>query len=100
MTNWPDKDPAETITVTFDFSALAETLVSATVETSVARGLPDPAPAAILSGSPSVQGALVMQRIAAGQAGTTYALRCLANDADGEVHVLVAALPIATARPR
>jgi hypothetical protein len=51
----------------------------------------------MISGAYSINGPLVMQRIVAGQAGTTYALRCTANDADGEVHVLVAALPVRAA---
>lgn len=99
MTTLSDKDPAEIITVTFDFSALATTISSAVVESSVVRGRDDASPQSIVSGANSVDGALVMQRIAGGQAGTTYALRCTAQDSDGEVHVLTAALPVQTAAP-
>ena len=93
------KDPVEVITVTFDFSDMADTLTSAVLAVSIAAGLPDASPMDILSGALSISGALVMQRIAAGQAGTTYALRCVAHDADGEVHVAVALLPVKTAAP-
>lgn len=97
--NFPDKDPDEIITVTFDFSTVADTLSSAEITVSVLAGLPDAAPTALLSGALSISDALVIQRIAGGQTGTTYALRCVAHDADGEVHVLTAALPVKTAVP-
>ena len=93
------KDAAEIITVTFDFSVVAETLESASVVASSLTGLDDAAPGAIVSGPASVSGALVMQRIIAGQVGTTYALRCTAHDVDGEIHVLTAALPVITSCP-
>ena len=89
------KDPQAIITVTFDFSADAETIAIATVTVLAAQGLDDPAAAAMLSGSAGIAGPLVLQRIAGGRSGTTYILRCVANDADGEVHVLSAALPVA-----
>lgn len=94
-----EKDPAEIITVTFDFSNMAASLTTAVLAVSAISGRQDSSPMAILSGSLSISGALVMQRIAGGQDGTTYGLRCTANDADGEVHVLAAALPVRTALP-
>ena len=94
MMVFPDKDPEETITVTFDFSAVAATIASATVAALAAQGLDDPAAAAMLSGQASIAGPLVIQRVTGGLSGTTYILRCVANDADGEVHVLSAALPV------
>ena len=93
------KDPAEIITVTFGFEKLADTITAAVVTASVLSGLPDNNPSAIVSGPPSMTAALVRQRIAAGQPGTVYALRCEANDADGELHVLTAALPVCTSTP-
>ena len=93
------KDPAEIATITFDFSALAETLASASVVASVLSGLTDSNAAAIITGPSSVSGALAMQRVTAGQPGTTYLLRCTALDVDGEIHVLTAALPVAVASP-
>lgn len=94
-----DKDPAEIITVTFDFSAMALAINTAVLAVTVFSGRPDDSPAAILSGALGISGSLVLQRIAGGQDGTTYALRCVAHDADGEVHVLTAALPVKTASP-
>lgn len=94
-----EKDPAEIITATFDFTGLAETIASSTVTIAAAQGLADADPSAMISGANSIAGALVMQRIAGGQPGTTYSLRCVANDADGEIHVLTAALPVRTASP-
>lgn len=93
------KDPAEVVTITFDFSAMAAALNTATLAVTVLNGRADPSPASILSGALNTSGALVIQRITGGQDGTTYALRCVANDADGEVHVLTAALPVKTATP-
>ena len=91
------KDADETITVTFDFSVVAETLTIAVFSVSVISGHPDSAPLGILDGNLTISGALVMQRISGGQNGTTYRLRCLANDADGEIHVLTADLPVKSA---
>lgn len=97
---WIDpKDPGATVTVTFGFSEVAETIVSATVSAGVLGGRNDPSPAAIISGPVSITGAEVRQRVTGGQAGTAYLLRCVANDADGEVHVLTAAMLARTSTP-
>ena len=40
-----------------------------------------------------------MQRVAGGVDETTYDLRCVAVDADGEIHVAVGRLPVERARP-
>lgn len=47
----------------------------------------------------TIDGAKVHQRVKAGQSGTNYALRCKAIDADGEVHIAVALLPVKTTDP-
>lgn len=94
-----DKDPSEIITVTFDFSEVADALNSPAVVVSVLSGVADENPSDILAGAPSVSGIMVMQMITGGQAGTLYQLRCTAIDADGEKYVLTAALPVRTARP-
>lgn len=95
-----DKDPEETITVTFDFSAEADTLSAAVITASVVEGLNDASPETIIDGARTISGPLVIQRISGGQHGTTYALRCVANDIDGEVLVLTAALKVQTAQPQ
>lgn len=94
----PSKDPEEIKTVTFDFSDDAETITDAVITPTVATGLADGSPAAIL-GNKSLSGGKVNLRVQAGNSGTSYALRCKAIDADGEVHVAVALLPVKTAVP-
>lgn len=94
-----DKDPAEKITVTFDFSGVADALIAAEMAVSVLSGVADANPSAIISGAVSIARSLVMQQIASGQHGTIYQLRCTGYDADGEVHVLTAALPVRRSRP-
>ena len=91
------KDPGETITVTFDFSTLCASVSLPSMAASVVAGPPDATPSAILSGSPQTSGALVMQKIVAGQANTTYELRCTATAPDSSVYVLAAELPIVVA---
>lgn len=95
-----DKDPEETITVTFDFSSASETLTGATWAISAIAGRDDATSSAILDSIPTMLGPLVMQRITGGQDGTTYALRCVASDASGQVLVLTAALKVQTAVPQ
>jgi len=94
----PDKDPEEIKTVTFDFSDDATALSDAIVTTSAYAGLQDTSPSDVL-GAKTLDGGKVHQRVQAGQSGTSYALRCKAIDADGEVHVAVALLPVKTAAP-
>ena len=57
------------------------------------------ASASAYGGSSSDRYGLKIAITAGGLSGTTYGLRCVANDADGEVHVLTAALPVKTASP-
>ncbi|MBP8169295.1 MAG: hypothetical protein KAX99_06475 [Azonexus sp.] len=95
----PTKDPAEIITVEFDFTALAASVSAPTVTVAAAYGKDDATASAMLSGSPSVTGAEVRQRIIGGQSGTTYTLRCVADAPDGSRYVLTASLPVETATP-
>ncbi len=95
----PIKDPEEVKTITFDFSADAETINSAAVTPTYLSGAADAAPADVLEGSPSVNGSLVMQRVKTGQDGTNYAIRCKGVDADGEVHIISVELPVKTKTP-
>lgn len=89
------KDPEEIITVTFDFSnVVADTPTAAAVTAAVASGPDDAAVAAMVSGSPSISGALVRQRIINGKAGTTYSIRCRIDTPDGSRYVLSDLLPV------
>lgn len=97
---WPEKDPAEAIFLGFDYAAdldTAETLSgSPTVTASLIAGT-DPTPSALLSGSPSVVGAVVLQRVVGGVAGASYTLRCQITTSASRVLVLAATLPVRTA---
>ena len=89
------KSPGETVVVTFDFSALSTTAINPTVTASVDSGLPDLNPAAMLSGTPQVVGAKVLQLVTLGQAGTSYEFSCAITAADGvSRYVLSDVLPV------
>lgn len=88
------KDPAEIITVTFDFAGLATECANPVVTCSAIAGKVDAAASAMLSGSPQVSGTDVLQRIVGGQDGTTYKLRCEVDDADGEHWVVASTLEV------
>jgi hypothetical protein len=88
------KNPLETITVTFDFSALTTSVASPSVTSVVSSGAVDPTPSAILSGSPQISGAKVLQKIVAGLPGAYYELLCQITAADGSVYVLSEVLPV------
>lgn len=95
-TRYDDKDPADVITVEFDFGELADSVSAPTVSITVLAGA-DPDAATMLDGSPNTIGAKVFQRIRNGVAGVDYALQCLAyNSADR--YSIEAILPV-RARP-
>ena len=75
-----NKDPAEKVVVTFDFSALATTVSTPVVSAESAGGTNDPTPSAILSGSPNVSGAQVLQLVVGGVPGADYKLKCQVDD--------------------
>ena len=91
------KDPAEVVTITFDFSTLATSVATPVVTCEAIHGRADDNAAAMLSGAASISGLTVLQRITGGQAGTTYKLRCQIDDADGERWVVADTLEVRTA---
>jgi hypothetical protein len=91
------KDPAETITVAFNFADLTDTPSSPDVVATRHAGTADASPSAILSGSPIVSGTKILQTIVGGTAGTDYLLRCQVSAPDGSVYVLAGVLPVRTA---
>lgn len=92
------KDPQEVIVVTFDFSALTATVTSPSVTASVASGKPDASPSAVLSGTPAISGAKILQTVIAGQDGTSYDLVCKVTSSDGiQKFVLSDVLPVVAA---
>ena len=92
------KDTREVITLTFDFSALCDSVNLPVVTVTVEGGVPDPNPSAILSGSPQILGAKVMQQVINGQTGTYYDFACQITAPDGMTkYVLSDTLPLMAA---
>lgn len=81
-----DKDPGAEITVEFDFGPDITTVANATVTIAVFTGA-DPDAATMLIGSPTVIGAKVLQRVAAGLDGVDYALECFADVTGGRISI-------------
>lgn len=88
------KDPAEQITVTFNFSELLSAVNTVSMQTKVIFGV-DATPAAILAGSPETDGNIVRHAIIGGIEGVTYSIRCQATGPEG-LFVLAARLTITT----
>lgn len=88
------KDPAEIITVTFDFSHLADAVSAPIVTCNLARGLPHDDIPDMLLGAPEIIGRRILQRLTGGQAGNSYRLRCQIDDADGERWVVAGVMPV------
>jgi TRAP-type uncharacterized transport system substrate-binding protein len=91
------KDPAEIVTLTFDFSALTTTVTAFTIAISRIGGAADAAPLSMLSGSGSIVGAKVLQKIIGGVDGATYDVKCTADAADGSRYALADLLAVAAA---
>lgn len=89
------KDPAEVVTLAFDFAALSGALAlsAPVVSVTVASGT-DASPSAILSGAASVSGTQVLQRVQAGVLQVTYKLKAQIDLADGSRYVLAGLLPV------
>ena len=88
------KDPGETITVTFDYTALTTSVTAPTVMCTMASGIVDASPSALLSGSPQISGAKVLQKIVGGLNGANYDLKCVATAADSSIYALADVLPV------
>lgn len=93
----PTKPLSETAAAAFDFGAqlpLGETISSATVAVAVYAG-EDAAPAAMLSGSPVIDGGVVTQLLTAGVLGVTYIVTCLATFSGGQILAMFGYLVVA-----
>ncbi|MCL2344298.1 MAG: hypothetical protein FWC58_00405 [Desulfobulbus sp.] len=88
------KDPAEIITVTFDFSRIATAVISPIVSCELARGQPHDDIEAMLDGPLQIHGLRVLQRVIGGLAGNLYRLRCQIDDADGERWAVADVMPV------
>lgn len=93
-TRFDEKDPSDVITLTFDFSDYATAVTAPAIVVTVAQGT-DPSPSAILVGSPTVEGALVRQRVQNGVDGVTYAFQCAAYNGSDR-YTIEAILPVRT----
>ncbi len=91
------KDPGETVVLGFDFANLTDTPTSPTITATRHAGTADASPSAILSGSPSISGTQVLQKVTGGTAGTDYLLRCEVDGPSGTHYVLAGVLPVRTA---
>lgn len=90
------KDPEEVIPLAFDFSKLAASIVSPVVTITRHDGAADATPSAMLSGSPTISGTTVVQKIIGGVSGCTYALRCRVDTPEGYRWAEVVYLPVLT----
>lgn len=80
----------ETSSLVFDFLSVLPagvTISSASVTASTYSGT-DAAPSAILSGSPTISGSKVTQKVTVGVLGVTYLLLASATLSDGQVRQL------------
>ena len=93
MSMFSTKDPAEIVTLTFDFSALTTAVTGPVVTVAALIGV-DAAPWAVLSGVAQVNGAKVLQQVQGGLLGVHYEFQCLVTAADSSKYVLSEALPV------
>jgi len=82
------KYPAEIITITFDFSALATSISNPIFGCVAMQGRVDSSQSAMWIGSEEIQGTKVLRKISGGQPGNVYRISCQVDDADGERWVL------------
>lgn len=96
---FPQKDPAEDIVLTFDFSAelnAGEAIAGAAVAQNVQYG-PDTTPGQLVCGSPSIVGAQVLLTASAGLPLVRYQVSVTATLNSGRILVLAGTLPVITA---
>ncbi|HEU4830679.1 MAG TPA: hypothetical protein VFS65_00730 [Candidatus Saccharimonadales bacterium] len=73
------KDPQETITLAFDYSAIGDVVTNPVVTIKVVSGI-DTDPSAMLSGLPQISDDnIVLQKVIGGISGCKYKFRCLAT---------------------
>tara|TARA_R110000868_G_scaffold154071_2_gene380110 strand:- start:5356 stop:5661 length:306 start_codon:yes stop_codon:yes gene_type:complete len=93
---FPAKLIGETVAEVFDFASLlsvGETISSATCVATVYSGV-DASPSAILSGSATISGTKVTQKVTAGTLGVTYVIVCAATTSTSEIRALHAYLTV------
>lgn len=91
----PEKDPAESVVIEFDYTGELTTIDSAAVSVTPING-DDPASASMLDGVPQISGAAVLQRVKLGVDKLNYKLRCEATTGS-DIRVRAAVLPVRSA---
>ena len=87
------KDPAEEITLTFDYTATGGTITNPSVTVKVVRGI-DPNASAMISGSPQISdGNKVLQKVIGGLRDCDYEFRCFAT-VNGDRPLIHDVLPV------
>ena len=94
----PRKDPSETVYISFDFSNVASSITSPVISVTTSSGTADTNPSAILSGVPSITGAVVSQLVTGGVAGTNYLIKCSATSV-AQTFVDATILPVDYVQP-
>ena len=90
------KTAGETVIETFDFTsrlAASETISTAVVTASVYSGT-DAAPSSVISGTATISGQKVTQKVTAGTLGVIYTLLCTITTSLGQTLSLTAFLPV------
>lgn len=91
------KDPAEKVTVTFDFTpvlAVGETISSVSSVVCTAWIGVDGAASSMLIGSPAIQGLMVLQLVQGGLTGNYYKIKATINTSLGQIIACTATLPV------
>lgn len=91
------KDTGEIVTLSFDFANLTAAPITPTCTISHHGGAPDATPSTVLSGSPTISGTKLLQRVTGGVTGADYVLRAQVYTASGDRYILAAILPIRSA---
>lgn len=88
------KDPAEILVLAFNFEKITSAPLTPVVTIARHAGEADPTPSAVLSGSPQISGAKVLQRVIGGIDGTDYVLTAQIDIADTSRFRLSGVLPV------
>ena len=89
------KDPAEIVTVGFDFSEITPTPTNPTFSV-VTRWGGEAVPSLVTSGAATVSGSMVYQRFIGGTHMHDYNLRCLADTPSGDRYAVDCVIAVRT----
>lgn len=95
MRRFPPLDPAARRVLAFNFApdlAPGDSIASASIAPPAVQAGIDATPAALLVGSPVIQGARVLQLAGGRAGGNAYTLKCFAETSGGEILTLTAVI--------